>query len=60
MTSSAGGDKYAVVFHEDPIEEAVDPEQTPFFALCFKNAKGSGQLTAWYDVAHVEGTPKAS
>lgn len=56
----SGDDTYAVVFHEDPVEEAVDPERTPFFALCFKNAEGSGQLTAWYDVAHVEGTPEAS
>ncbi len=55
----SGGDTYAVVFQEDPDVEAADPGQTPFFALCFKDPEGSGSLTAWYDVAHVEGTPEA-
>jgi hypothetical protein len=56
----SGGDTYVVVFQEGPDEEAADPRQTPFFALCFKEPVGSGRLTAWYDVGHVEGTPEAS
>ena len=56
-------DTYVKVFFEDsePKGEVADPRQTPFFALCFKDGDsgGTGRLTIWYDVAHVEGTPEA-
>ena len=64
-TRFSGGDTLAVSFREDRVrkDEEPDPRDTPFFAVCYKFASiagdGPGGAT-WYDVAHVEGSPKAS
>jgi hypothetical protein len=63
-TRFSGGDTLALSFQEDVnrIDEDPDPRDTPFFAVCYKFASiggdGPGGAT-WYDVAHVEGSPKA-
>ena len=59
-TRFSGNDTLAVSFKEDPDhkDEGPDPRDTPFFAICYKFADdGTGGAT-WYDVAHVEGTPR--
>jgi hypothetical protein len=62
-TRFSGGDTLALSFkaasqkHESP-----DPRDTPFFAICYKFASITGDGTdnaTWYDVAHVDGSPKA-
>jgi hypothetical protein len=63
-TSFSGGDTLAVSFQEstDRKDKGPDPRDTPFFAVCYKFASITGDGTdnaTWYDVAHVEGTPKA-
>jgi hypothetical protein len=63
-TRFSGNDTLAVSFREDPDQgdEGPDPRNTPFFAVCYKFAgtPGDGPDGAtWYDVAHVEGTPRA-
>ena len=63
-TSFSGGDTLAVSFQEntDQKEKGPDPRDTPFFAVCYKFASITGDGTdnaTWYDVAHIEGTPKA-
>jgi hypothetical protein len=59
----SGGNMYVGIFHEDPKPDGdeANPKKTPFFAFCYKDADpgGSSGPTAWYDVAHVEGTPEA-
>ena len=59
----SGGNTYVEIFHEDPKPdgEKADPRKTPFFAFCYKDADpgGTSGPTAWYHVAHVEGTPEA-
>jgi hypothetical protein len=59
-TRFSGNDTLAVSFKEDPDhkDEGPDPRDTPFFAICYKFADdGTGGAT-WYDVAHVQGTPR--
>ncbi len=60
----SGSDTYARSFHEDPNPdgESLELRETPFFAFCYVDADpgGTSGPTAWYDVAHVEGTPGAS
>ena len=60
----SGSDTYAKLFHEDPNPdgEKLDLRETPFFAFCYIDADpgGTSGPTAWYDVAHIEGTPEAS
>jgi hypothetical protein len=61
----SSGDVYAVSFREDPEHkgETPDPRDTPFYVLCYKDKSIAGEdpsSTTWYDVAHVEGTPKVS
>ena len=59
----SGDETFAVVFQEDPDAETPDPRETPFFALCFRGSEGRNErllFLAWYDVAHVEGTPEAT
>ena len=63
-TNFSGGDTLAVSFQEntDRNDKGPDPRDTPFFAVCYKFASITGDGTdnaTWYDVAHVEGTPKA-
>jgi hypothetical protein len=60
----SGSGTYARSFYEDPNPdgEKLDLRETPFFAFCYVDADpgGTSGPTAWYDVAHVEGTPGAS
>ena len=60
----SGGNMYVGIFHEDPKPDGdeANPRKTPFFAFCYEDADpgGASGRTAWYDVAHVEGTPEAS
>ena len=61
-TRFSGGDTLAVSFQEDTnrVVEGPDPRDTPFSAVCYKFASIDGPEGAtWYDVAHVEGSPKA-
>jgi|tagenome__1003787_1003787.scaffolds.fasta_scaffold20986280_4 hypothetical protein len=63
-TKFSGGDTLAVSFREDPDQKGggPDPRDTPFFAVCYKFASTAGDGpdgATWYDVVHVEGTPKA-
>ncbi len=61
-TRFSGGGTLALSFQEDVnrIDEDPDPRDTPFFAVCYKFAStGEGTGATWYDVAHVEGSPKA-
>ncbi len=57
----SGGNTYVEIFREDPEAggEEADPSKTPFFAFCYKDTDpgGADRPTAFYDVAHVEGTP---
>ena len=63
-TRFSGGDTLALSFQEDANrkDKGLDPRDTPFFAVCYKFAStggdGPGGAT-WYDVTHVEGSPKA-
>ena len=59
-TRFSGGDTLAISFRENPDRkvEGPDPRDTPFFVVCYKVASLAGDVT-WYDVAHVEGSPKA-
>jgi len=60
----SGSDTYARSFHEDPNPdgESLELRETSIFAFCYVDADpgGTSGPTAWYDVAHVEGTPGAS
>lgn len=61
----SSGDTYAVSFRQDPDQndEVPNPEDTPYFALCYKISsvpKNGPRATTWYAVSHVRGTPKAS
>ena len=60
----SGGNTYVEIFLEDPKPDGgdADPRETPFFAFCYKDVDpgGTSGPTAWYDVAHVEGTPEGS
>jgi hypothetical protein len=63
-TKFSGGDTLAVSFREDPDQKSggPDPRDTPFFAVCYKFASTAGDGldgATWYDMVHVEGTPKA-
>jgi hypothetical protein len=60
-TRFSGNDTLAVSFKADHDHKdgGPDPRETPFFAICYKFAgDGTGGAT-WYDVVHVEGTPRA-
>ena len=64
-TSFSGGDTLAVSFQESANREdkGPDPRDTSFFAVCYKFTSITGDGTdnaTWYDVAHVEGTPRYS
>ncbi len=60
----SSGDTYVVLFRKDPDQRAgtSDPRETPFFTMCYKKigvADDDPRETTWYDVAHVDGTPRA-
>jgi hypothetical protein len=62
-TRFSGGDTLAISFKAaNQKHESPNPRDTPFFAICYKFASITGDGTdnaTWYDVAHVDGSPKA-
>lgn len=62
-TRFSGSDTLAISFKSaNQRHEGPDPRDTPFFAICYKFASITGDGTdnaTWYDVAHVDGSPKA-
>jgi hypothetical protein len=58
-TRFSGGDTLAVSFKDaSRKDDGPDPRDTPFFAICYKFATTGNGGATWYDVAHVEGSPK--
>ena len=58
-TRFSGGDTLAVSFKDaSRKDDGPDPRDTPFFAICYKFATTRNGGATWYDVAHVEGSPK--